>query len=389
MGLGLIGGKALDSALQAAQTSPVDALIILENDLDRRMSQDQINKLFRAARHVILLECLETPTAKQAEFVLPAATFAEASGTLVNNEGRAQRFYQVFVPGDDTQESWHWLKDILDALGRPEGSSWSNLDNLQAAMAEALPVLKPVLEISPPASFRMTGEKIPRQPSRWSGRTSIYANISVHEPKPPDDPNSPLAFTMEGAKQQPPQQPPSALIPRFWSPGWNSIQALNKFQSEIAGPLRGGNPGCRLIEPADSTSQTNYFLEIPQAFQPRPADWLVVPLYYIYGSEELSMLTPGIAGQAPQPYLAMNPADVAAIKGTVLETGKLDPALETGLFELTLDETTLQLPLRIDNNLPRGLIGMPSGLPGLRASVLPAWGKLSSVPPAEKGAGIK
>ena len=30
--------------------------------------------------------------------VFPAATFAEASGTLVNNEGRAQRFYEVFVP---------------------------------------------------------------------------------------------------------------------------------------------------------------------------------------------------------------------------------------------------------------------------------------------------
>ena len=30
--------------------------------------------------------------------VLPAATFAETDGTLVNNEGRAQRFFQVFVP---------------------------------------------------------------------------------------------------------------------------------------------------------------------------------------------------------------------------------------------------------------------------------------------------
>jgi NADH-quinone oxidoreductase subunit G len=389
MGLGLIGGKALDSALQAAQKSQVDALIILENDLFRRMSKNQIKELFNAARHVILLDTLENPTAKQAEFELPAATFAEASGTLVNNEGRAQRFYQVFVPGDDIQESWHWLKDILDALGRPEGSSWSNLDNLQAAMAEAVPVLKPVLEIAPPASFRMTGAKIPRQPPRWSGRTAITANISVHEPKPPDDPNSPLAFTMEGATQQPPQQPPSALIARFWSPGWNSIQALNKFQSEIAGPLRGGDPGCRLIEPASGSGQIDYFSEIPEAFKPRPAEWLVVPLYHIYGSEELSMLTPGIAEQAPQPYLAMNPVDATVINGLALQTGKLDPAQEAGLFELTLDETTLQLPLRLDNNLPRGLIGMPSGLPGLAAPVLPAWGKLDSVPPAEKGAVIK
>ena len=36
--------------------------------------------------------------------------------------------------------------------------------------------------------------------------------------------------------------------PLFWAPGWNSIQAVNKFQEEIAGPLRGGDPGVRLLE---------------------------------------------------------------------------------------------------------------------------------------------
>jgi len=40
-----------------------------------------------------------------------------------------------------------------------------------------------------------------------------------------------------------PAQPPSSLTPFFWAPGWNSIQSVNKFQSEINGPLRGGDPG--------------------------------------------------------------------------------------------------------------------------------------------------
>lgn len=384
VGLGLMGGKSLDDAVQETQKSPVDALIILENDLDRRMSQDQIGKLFRVARHVILLDSLENPTAKQAEFVLPVATFAEASGTLVNNEGRAQRFYQVFTPEGSIQESWHWLKDILGAMGRSEGGQWGNLDDLRAAMANELPEFKLILEIAPPASFRINGEKIPRESSRWSGRTAIHANTSVHEPKPPDDPNSPLAFTMEGAKLQPPQQPPPALIPRFWAPGWNSIQALNKFQSEIAGPLRGGNPGCHLIEPS-AAGQPDYFTEIPAAFKLGHEDWLVVPLYHIYGSEELSMLTPGIAEQAPQSYLAMNPADVAAMKGVALVAGKSNLALENGLFELALDSTAYWLPVHLDNELPRGLIGLPVGLPGLKAPVLPAWGKLSKALQAGEG----
>ena len=44
----------------------------------------------------------------------------------------------------------------------------------------------------------MAGAKIPREPHRYSGRTAMLANISVHEPKPPDDPDSPLSFSMEG-----------------------------------------------------------------------------------------------------------------------------------------------------------------------------------------------
>ena len=30
---------------------------------------------------------------------------------------------------------------------------------------------------------------------------------------------------------------------RLWAPGWNSVQAITKFQEEIGGPLRGGDPG--------------------------------------------------------------------------------------------------------------------------------------------------
>ncbi len=34
----------------------------------------------------------------KAHLVLSAASFAESDGTVVNNEGRAQRFFQVYDP---------------------------------------------------------------------------------------------------------------------------------------------------------------------------------------------------------------------------------------------------------------------------------------------------
>jgi len=175
----------------------------------------------------------------------------------------------------------------------------------------------------------------------------MLANIDVSEPKPPDDPDSPLAFSMEGYQEQ----PPPALIPRFWAPGWNSIQSLNKFQEEVAGPLRGGDPGRRLIEPAAAGAGA-YFDEIPASFEPRGGEWLVVPLYHIFGSEELSILTPGVAELAPRPYLALNPEDAAQL-------GAAD-GQEAGV---TVGSRTHRLPVRLVPSLPRGTLGLPVGLP--------------------------
>jgi len=87
----------------------------------------------------------------------------------------------------------------------------------------------------------------------------MLADIDVSEPKPPID--GARRFLHHGGT---PDQPPASLIPFFWTPGWNSIQATNKFQSEIAGPLEGGDPGIRMIEPK-SDADAAYFDDIPAA----------------------------------------------------------------------------------------------------------------------------
>jgi NADH-quinone oxidoreductase subunit G len=365
LGLALMGGGSLDQALAEFQSGQADTVIILENDLYRRGDPVLIDALFPAANHVVVLDSLQNATTARADVLLPAATFAEADGTLVNSEGRAQRFYQVFVPGDEIMESWRWLRDIMIAAGREEALAWQNLDAIASAMARAIPILQPTLQIAPPASYRIAGQKIPRQPARYSGRTAMVANISVHEPKPTDDPDSPLAFSMEGSNSL----PPSPLIPRFWAPGWNSIQSLNKFQSEVGGPLIGGNPGCRLVEPSRNEENT-YFQDIPPAFEPRKDEWLVVPLYHIYGSEEQSMLTPGIAMQAPQPYLGVNSADAARLH---LKEGEQ--------AEIQAGGVSYSLPIRQVPGLPEGVAGLPMGLAGLPAAGLPGqYGRIAAIP---------
>jgi NADH-quinone oxidoreductase subunit G len=362
LGLALIGGESLDAAMRAAQDGNVDTIIVLENDLYRRADATAVDDLLARAKRVIVIDYLANATSAKAALVLPAATFAEADGTFVNNEGRAQRFFQVFVPGDAVQESWRWVRDLMIGAGRVEATAWQNLDDMTAALASAVPILKTVPDIAPPAGFRIAGQKIARESHRYSGRTAMRANISVHEPRPPDDPDSALTFTMEGYDDG---NSPPALIPRFWSPGWNSIQSLNRFQEEIGGPLRGGDPGRRLIEPVQAR-QPNYFRDIPPAFQPRTSEWLVVPLYHIFGSEELSVHAPGIAQLSPQPYVALNPQDAAK-----LNVG------DGAALELAIADVAQRLPAKIIPVLPVGVVGLPVGLPGMPYAALPAFGKLA------------
>jgi NADH-quinone oxidoreductase subunit G len=355
LGLALLGGNELDAAFRALHDGAADTVVILENDLYRRASVASVDGTLEAARHVIAIDHLVNATTSKAEALFPAGTFAEVDGTLVNNEGRAQRFYKVFVPQGEVKASWRWLRDMMAAAGRAEADLWQTLDDVTGALAQTVDVFSRLAEVAPAENFRVAGQKIPRQSPRYSGRTAILANVDVSEPKPPDDPDSPLSFSMEGYEGQ----PPAALITRFWAPGWNSIQALNKFQSEITGPLRGGDPGLRLIEPVPPGKIT-YFEKIPAAFEPREGKWLAIPVHHIFGSEELSVLTPGIAEKAPEPYAALNPKDAAGLQ--------VDDGQEV---KVTVEGAVYQLPVKLMLTLPRGIVGLPVGLPGLVGVVQP------------------
>lgn len=356
LGLGLMSGGSIEEAFKLVEEEKADTVIILENDLYRRGDAALVNKFLDKCRHVIVIDHSSNSTTKKAEMALPAGTFAESDGTFVNNEGRAQRFFKVFVPGDEIQESWRWLRDAMVASRR--SVTWQSLDDVIKTMTDEMPVFTPIRDIAPASGFRIAGMKIPRQSPRYSGRTSMLAHINVHEQKPPDDPDSPLSFSMEGYDGM----PPSSLISRFWSPGWNSVQAVNKFQSEVGGPLNAGDPGRRLIEPSQ-VKDISYFHEANEAFKPREDEWLIVPLYHIFGSEEMSILSSGIYEQSPGPYLALNPEDAGRLQ--------IDEGRE---IEFTIpDAATYRLPAVIKASLPEGIAGLPAGLPGLQGITFPVW----------------
>jgi NADH-quinone oxidoreductase subunit G len=317
-----------------------------------------------------------TLTAARTDLVLPAATWAESTGTFVSHEGRAQRFYRALQLRGATRESWRWLSAILEAAGAD--TRWERSDHVLASLAEELPEFAPVLEAAPPATWAVDGTKVPRQSARFSGRTAMSAPRRMVEPPPPADPDGPLAFTMEGFEGQ----PPPALLARYWAPRWDSVQALNKFQEEVGGPLRGDEPGRLLFAPAPpepaadgrppgtpgvggepaARGEPLADLAVPPAFAPVADEWLVVALHHALGGEELSALGPAIQQRTPVPYVALGEDDAVTLLG----------GADGAVVRLEWGGYRRRLPLRVVPGLPRGVAGLPVGLPGL-AGLLPPF----------------
>ncbi len=367
LGLAMMGDQGLDQALASVHKAEADTVILLENDLYGRAEEAPVTGFLAAARAVIALDSLDSRTTGLAHVLLPAATIPESDGTLVNQEGRAQRYYQVFVPEGDIAESWRWLREVARARQEaPPASdrgatdlealaSWQNLDDAVAATAKAFPAFARITDAAPPARLRLVGQRIPRQPERFSGRTAMLAHLTVHEPPPPPDPDSPLAFSMEGYRGD---SLPSPLITQFWAPGWNSNQALNKYQDEVGGPLRNEWSGIRLLE-ADASAEPPWFGGIPHPFQAAASQWLLLPIAEVFGSEPLSRRSPAVAERVPPPYLALPPSEAAKLGVTA-----------GSAIGLMLQGTLHHLVIRIDPVLTPGTAGLFA--PAVPGSALPA-----------------
>ncbi len=357
LGLAMLGGESVDAALQAVIDGKADAIVVLENDLYTRTDKAKVDAALTAAKVLIVADHQKTATSDRAHLVLPAASFAEGDGTLVSQEGRAQRFFQVFDPkymdaSILVHEGWRWLHALrATLLNQP--IDWTQLDHATAAVASSTSILNRIVDAAPSAAFRIKGMKLAREPLRYSGRTAMRADISVHEPRTPQDKDTAFAFSMEGysGSAEPRQQ-----VPFAWSPGWNSPQAWNKFQDEVGGHIRAGDPGTRLIE--SSGDSLNWFASVPRAFNPAQGTWQVVPFFHLFGSEENSSKAAPVQERIPAAYVALAKSEADRL-------GVNDGAM----LSLSVAGQTLRLPLRINEELGAGLVALPAGIAGIPPAI--------------------
>ena len=112
-----------------------------------------------------------------------------------------------------------------------------------------------------------------------------------------------------------------------------------------------------------TASAGSYFAAAPAAPAPASQDGLLllVPRYHVFGSEELSMLAPGVAERSPSPSIALSPGQAEALG--LKEGQRARVTTETG--------AVMDLPVII-RPLPAGVAAAPYGSSGLTGIALPA-----------------
>ena len=343
-GSGLLGGGLdMERALTQVAEGTVQTLIVAENDLFRRASRQLVDQALDKVPNLVVLDSLETPTVEQANIVFPAATFAESTGTFVNFETRAQRFFTTFAPPHEIAPSWRWLSHIAQVVGDRE-MAWEEVDDVLIAAA-GLPGLELVGELVTKGQDRLDRmAKVPRATPRYSGRTAMNAGVNIHEPKTQIDVETPLSYSMEGQGLG----KSNDALPFSWSPGWNSNQSIFKFQQEVGGSLKGGDGSVRLIGAGNREAYRVRKVSVLHA-SPEYDKFHLLPLYSIFGSDELSLHSPPIAERAESQYILLNPAD-ADMHGFGADAG------------VACDEMGASFAVRVDPHMQRGFAGVVMGL---------------------------
>ena len=360
MGVCLLGGQSVEELL----ATDFDVVVVAENQLTDAIDASKLTQLL-ADKTVIALDHQLLDWHKDVDIVLPAASFAEADGTLISAEGRAQRFFQVYDnnyyhPMSSIKEGWRWLHAVHSSV---EGRDvdWTQLDDVINALIATHPKLAGIKGAAPDADYRITGLKIARQPRRYSGRTAMRAPISVHEPMQPKDLDTGLTFSMEGYSGK---QTPSSMIPFANAAGWNSPQAWNKYQDKVGGHLKNGDPGVRLFDQLARLATRQYVA--PDVTSANTTDMQqgqakLVPIHNIYASSMMASRSPIVAEQLP----------VAAWRIGVDDAKDWNIAAGDYLA-IEIDKQQITLPVQLVGYLAEGCIGYPVGQVSIIHPSMPA-----------------
>ena len=124
----------------AALSGDFKALMIMgEEPVLTDPDQHHVEHALRALDFLVVVELSMTETAKLADVVLPAASFAEKDGTFTNCERRVQRIRRAIDPPGEARTDWQILGALAERMGYG-GMAWTDAEAIFAEMASLAPI---------------------------------------------------------------------------------------------------------------------------------------------------------------------------------------------------------------------------------------------------------
>ena len=129
----------LDAIREGVRAGSIKTLLVFGEDLitDAGFTFEDLAKLDT----LIQSHILANPTALAARLVLPAASFAEKRGSMVNLTGRLQRLNQAVDPPGQARDDWEILRDLTQAV-TGETHHFPRIEDVFQALAATIPAFQ-------------------------------------------------------------------------------------------------------------------------------------------------------------------------------------------------------------------------------------------------------
>lgn len=165
-------GLTTQGMLKAALRGEMRAMMIIgEEPLVTDPDQQQVARALAALDFLVVVELTLTDTAKLADVVLPAASFAEKEGTFTNCERRVQRIHRAIAPPGMARGDWQILGELAARMGYL-GMSWVDTEAVFDEMAGLTPLYA---AMSYPALQAAHGLQWPCDSEHPQGCAYLYA----------------------------------------------------------------------------------------------------------------------------------------------------------------------------------------------------------------------
>jgi NADH-quinone oxidoreductase subunit G len=133
--LGVATGKLPEIASGVASGTIKSLLVLGEDAPDCGISEADLAKL----DSLVITAILPSRTTANATVLLPAASWAEKRGSMINIKGRLQRLNQAISSPGKARSDWEILRDLIQAAGGSDGIN--TIDELFKQIAAEFPAL--------------------------------------------------------------------------------------------------------------------------------------------------------------------------------------------------------------------------------------------------------